>query len=297
MIKNKFLIPTETQNKRTENLSFLSALEMIEKINYEDGLVSKAVLSAKKEIASVVESAAKSFLNNKKIIFIGAGTSGRLGVLEAAECPPTFGTKPWQIIAIMAGGPGAVFKSVEGAEDDALQGKKDILKKVKKGDIVFGIAASGLTPYVLSALEAAKKAGAKTALITCNTAVKKRTADIVVILPTGPEALQGSTRMKAGTATKMALNMITTSTMVLCAKVYKNFMVDVQATNEKLKARAARLVATVGHTDEETSKALLKKTKFNVKTAIVMARRGLDVKNAQALIKKHKGFLSKILNE
>ena len=279
-------------------MDLLSARGLADIINKEDAAALRAVASAKKEIAAAVEKTAKIFASGGNIIFIGAGTSGRLGVIEAAECYPTFGLEPGRVIGVIAGGKNAVFKSKEGAEDDGEQGKKDILKAAKKGDIVFGIAASGRTPYVIAALAAAKKIKAATVLITCNNIdIGRPAADIIIYLPTGPEVLQGSTRMKAGTATKMALNIITTSTMALCGKIYKNLMVDVKATNNKLRGRAARLVQNIAGVDESAAQKVLAETNYNVKTAVVMLKKSVDKKTAGDLLKKQKGFLRKVLNE
>jgi N-acetylmuramic acid 6-phosphate etherase len=294
-MKENFFIPTETRNTRTQNLDKAGAAGIIKLINREDSLAVAAVKAASKPVEKAIKETAKRFLKGGKIIFTGAGTSGRLGVIEASECPPTFSTGPGRIIGIIAGGAGAIFKAKEGAEDDADLGAKDMLKHVKKGDSVFGIAASGRTPYVLGALKAAKKAGAYTSFITCNDKTDKKAADNIIYLPTGPEALQGSTRMKAGSATKMALNIITTGAMVLCGKVYKNYMVDVDPGNIKLLARARRLVCNIAGVDEAAAAKFLDATGYKVKPAIVMARLKISKTKAEALLKKHKGFLRKVI--
>ena len=296
MATNK-LSPTEIRNSRTKNLDSAGATGMIALINREDRRTTDAVKKASKQLETAINEAAKRFSRGGKIIFIGAGTSGRLGIIEAAECPPTFRTDPKQIIGIMAGGKSSVFKAKEGAEDSAALGVKDISKAVKKGDIVFGIAASGRTPYVIGALAAAKKAGAYTNLITCNHGADKKAADNIIFLDSGPEALQGSTRMKAGTVTKMALNIITTSAMVLCGKVYKNYMVDVKASNKKLYARAVRLVCSIAGVSTETAEKTLKAVDFKVKNAVVMIKLNVDKNKAQALLDKHKGRLRDIIGD
>ncbi|MDR1123368.1 MAG: N-acetylmuramic acid 6-phosphate etherase [Elusimicrobiota bacterium] len=288
-------IPTETRNPRTRNLDLAGAAGIIAMINREDRRTVEAVRKASKQLETAVKETAKRFAKGGKIIFIGAGTSGRLGILEAAECPPTFSTDPRQITGIMAGGKNSVFKAKEGAEDSAELGRRDIIKAIGKGDIVFGIAASGRTPYVMGALAAAKKAGAYTNLVTCNDSADGKAADNIIYLATGPEALQGSTRMKAGTATKMVLNIITTSAMVLCGKVYKNYMVDVKAGNKKLRARAVRLVCAISGVAPAAAEKALKAVDFKVKNAVVMIKLNVDKNKAQALIEKHKGRLRDII--
>ena len=296
-MKQNAPLSTEAVNPHTARLDKSSALQMARLFNAEDANAARAVRQAAAAIAQAIECAAETFLAGHKIIFIGAGTSGRLGVLEAAECVPTFGTKPSQIIAIMAGGKKAVFRSVEGAEDNAAQGGKDLLAKAHKGDFVLGLAASGTTPYVLGALHAAQKAGCRTALVSCNSKADIRHASIFVYLPTGPEALSGSTRMKAGSATKMALNAITTGAMARAGKIYGNLMVDVQPTNQKLVRRAVRLISMIAQTDEQTARKLLNAAGKNVKTAIVMHRKKLTLPQAEALLKKHRGFLAEVLHD
>ncbi|MBQ8032848.1 MAG: N-acetylmuramic acid 6-phosphate etherase, partial [Elusimicrobiaceae bacterium] len=246
-------------------------------------------------IAAVIVQAARTYASGHKIIFVGAGTSGRLGILEAVECVPTFGTKPSQIIGLIAGGRKAVFRSQEGAEDNAAQGAKEVAQQAHGGDLVIGLAASGNTPYVQGALQQARQLGAHTALLSCNKNAQTTYADVHVYLPTGPEALTGSTRLKAGTATKMALNAITTGAMALCGKTYGNLMVDVQPTNQKLLARAVRLICTVAQTDEQTARRLLLASGKNVKTAIVMHHQKCTRKQAQKLLKKSKGRLAEAL--
>lgn len=294
-MKSKSFIPTETRNKRTAKLDRSGAREIVRLINNEDARAAAAVKKASASVAQAVQKTADVFAEGGKIIFAGAGTSGRLGVMEAAECPPTFSTPPGRIIGIMAGGRGSVFKAKEGAEDDCPQGAKDILKYVKEGDIVFGIAASGVTPYVKGVLAAAKKAGAYTNFITCNGGVPKNSADNIIFLDTGAESLQGSTRMKAATATKMTLNIITTGAMALNGKIYKNLMVDVKATNTKLRARALKLVCAITSAGEKEAGAALKNADYKVKTAVVMLQLGLNKNKADALLKKHGGRLKEIL--
>lgn len=294
----KKLIPqTEELNAQTVDFSFAGPLKMFDKMQRENLNAVKAVAKAKKQITAAARLTAQAYQNKNKIIFIGAGTSGRLGVLEAAECPPTFSVDYNVFTAVIAGGKQAVFKAAEGAEDDFLQGQKDFLKKAKKGDILVAIAASGRTPYVLGALKAARENGHKTVFISCSDTADTSDADIFIYLPTGAEVVSGSTRLKAATATKCALNMITTIAMALSGKVYKNLMVDVKASNDKLRNRAVRLIAKGAETEESKAFALAKKTGYNVKAAIVMAKLGVSFKKAQALLAQEKGFLDKVINE
>ena len=288
---------TEAANPQTAGLDQMTPLQIARKINGQDFNAARAVKQAAKPISQAIRAAAQAFMNGRKIIFIGAGTSGRLGVLEAAECVPTFGTKPSQIIGIIAGGKNAMFRAKEGAEDNRVQGAKDVQAKARAGDFVIGLTASGVTPYVLGALEQARRLGAQTALLTCNPKTDFSSADIALFLPTGPEALAGSTRMKAGSATKMALNAITTGAMALCGKMYGNLMADVRPTNKKLVARATRLIMQIAHTDEKTAARYLTLSGNQVKTACVMICKQADKAAAQKLLKKSRGFLGKVLHE
>ncbi|MCX5786678.1 MAG: N-acetylmuramic acid 6-phosphate etherase [Elusimicrobia bacterium] len=298
-MENKFLkyskLPTEQVNPRTADLDRLPLRRVLEKLNREDSLIPKAVKKAIPQIEKAARAVSRAYLSGNKIFFIGAGTSGRLGVLEAAELPPTYGVDSAIFTALMAGGDKAVFHSKEGAEDVFDDGRREIYKLARKGDVVIGIAASGITPYVRGGLVAGKKKGAVTALITCNPGEKSRETDVVVALDVGPEPISGSTRMKSGTATKLALNMISTSAMVISGKVYRNWMVDVKTTSHKLVLRAERIAATLGEVQQEEARRLLTITGNEVKTAIVMARRGISLEKARTLIKKHKGFLKAIL--
>ena len=296
-MKKEILISTETVNPRTKKLDVSSPRQIARLINAEDFNAARAVQKAGPAIAKAVDLAAKTFLAGHKIIFIGAGTSGRLGVLEAAECVPTFGTDPEQIIGLIAGGQEAMFRAKEGAEDDAEQGGRDVLRLAGKKDFVIGLTASGITPYVLGALKAAQKIGCHTALMACNKKADTAHADIFIYLPTGAEALNGSTRMKAGSATKMALNAITTGAMARAGKVYQNLMVDVRPTNQKLVRRALRLIRAVSGADEQTAAQLLQESGRNVKTAIVMHVKNCTRAQAEKRLKKHKGFLAEALRE
>ena len=288
---------TEAINKKTQNFDKLPLNKMADLMCAENLAAVKAVKKAKKEILSAVKFIEGTYFNGGKIIFMGAGTSGRLGILETAECPPTFNTPKNLFTAIIAGGNKAVFNSVEGAEDNAKQGAKDFLKITNKKDLLIVLASSGTTPYVLGALTAAKKQGNKTVFITSNKLAKKAGANITIYLNTGAEVISGSTRLKAGTAQKMVLNMLTTMAMARVGKIYKNYMVDLQAKNEKLKNRATRLIALSANITSEEAKKYALKTNFNVKEAVLMAKLKINKKEAQNLLKKHKGFLRSALNE
>ena len=291
-------IPTTEQiNPQTAHLDRLTPRQLARVFNAEDFNAARAVKNANQAIAAVIIQAAKTYSAGGKIIFIGAGTSGRLGILEAVECVPTFGTKSSQIIGLIAGGKKAVFRSQEGAEDDRAQGAQAITRHAKPGDYVIGLTASGNTPYVQGALKQALKLGAQTALISCNKTADTRYVQTHIYLSTGPEALTGSTRMKAGTATKMALNAITTGAMALCGKTYGNLMVDVQPTNQKLIARAVRLICTVAKTDEKTARRLLTASGRNVKIAVIMHRKKCTRLQAQTQLKKARGFLTEVLHD
>ncbi len=288
-------LPTEQENPRTRDLDRVPLRRVLEKLNREDALVPAAVARAIPQIERAARAVSRTYLSGGKIYFIGAGTSGRLGVLEAAEIPPTYGVGPHVFTALMAGGKKAVFHSKEGAEDVFSDGKEEILKLARRGDTVIGIAASGITPYVKGALSAGRKAGAITVLVTCNPREKAKEASIRVAIDVGPEPVSGSTRMKSGTATKLALNMLSTASMVISGKVYRNWMVDVRATSRKLALRAESITAAVGGVTRKEAARLLGVTGKDVKTAIVMARLGVSKPEARARIKKARGFLKDIL--
>ena len=288
-------LPTEQVNPRTANLDRVPLNEVLLMLNREDELVPAAVKAAIPQIEKASLEISKSYLAGKKIYFIGAGTSGRLGVLEAAEIPPTYGVDPGVFNALMAGGHEAVFLSKEGAEDVFEDGEKEISALAQPGDTVIGIAASGITPYVKGGLSAGLAKGAKTVLLTCNKNEHASEAEIIIAIDVGPEPVSGSTRMKSGTATKLALNMLSTSSMVISGKVYRNWMVDVKTTSRKLEMRAERITATVGQVSREKAQELLKITGNDVKTAIVMARLGISKADAEEKIREAGGFLKKIL--
>ena len=287
---------TEKINPRTARLDECSPGEIVGLILAEDSSIAGAVKKERARIAAAVELIVERMGRGGRLIFIGAGTSGRLGVMEAAECPPTFGTDPSLIRAIIAGGRKAVWKSVEGAEDSAEEAKEELKKTgLNEADVLVGIAASATTPFVESALSYAQKKGSGRVLVTCNTS-DTRVPDIVISLLVGPEAVVGSTRMKAGTATKMVLNMLTTGAMVRLGKTYGNLMVDVLPRSAKLRDRAKRIVMEIAGVDEKKAAGLLKKSGWDVKTSVVMAKKGLSYKKAKDLLMKNKGFLRKALS-
>jgi N-acetylmuramic acid 6-phosphate etherase len=279
---------TERANRATAHLDRLDARRIAALMNREDARAVRAVGRVARDIASAVDLIVQSLGAGGRLIFVGAGTSGRLGVLEAAECPPTFGTPPTRVQAIMAGGRASVFRSREGAEDDARAGARAVRARAGAGDVVVGVSASGVTPFVRGALAAARAAAARTVLVTCDaagatwgrrsgasTARAGGAVDVVIAPAPGPEVLTGSTRLKAGTATKLVLNTLTTASMARLGKVYGNRMVDVQPRSRKLRARATRLVAEIGGVSPARARQLLAAADGRVPVAIVMARRDL----------------------
>lgn len=288
---------TESSNPRTEGIDRCDTLEVLQLLNAEDATVADVVRAALPQLALAVEAIVAGTRQGGRLIYVGAGTSGRLGVLDAAECPPTFGVAPGQVIGLIAGGAEALTHAVEGAEDDREAGRRDLLA-LGPGprDVVVGLAASGRTPYVLAALEAARAAGARTVGIACNApSPLVEAADIAVPLVVGPEAITGSTRLKAGTATKMALNLLSTASMVRLGKVYGNLMVDVQVANDKLAARAVRIVCQVAGTDAAQARTLLEETGWRVKPAIVMVALGVPLDEAERRLAEAGGQLSHVI--
>ncbi len=286
MTKPKLLPATEKRNRRSENIDRLSTLEIVNLINAEDTLVAPAVAKENKQIAAAVEIIVESFKKGGRLFYVGAGTSGRLGVLDASECPPTFGVSPKMVQGIIAGGKRALVRAIEGAEDHPNDGADAVNKnKIKAKDVVVGIAACGMTPFVRGALKQAKKIGAGTIFITCAPeAVKHIPADIIINPVVGPEVITGSTRMKAGTATKLVLNTLTTTAMIKLGKVYGNLMVDLNATNEKLRDRSQRIVMEMTKLSRPKTKKLLEKAHGKVKPAIVMHFRNVDCKGALEIL-------------
>ncbi len=290
MIELKHLT-TEQRNEKTLDLDNMPLEEALRVMNAEDAKVAPAVGERLPAIAKAVEAAVRSFESGGRLIYLGAGTSGRLGVLDATECVPTFGTPPEMVVGRIAGGMGALVRSVEGAEDSPTMGVDDLKELgVDSRDTVVGIAASGRTPYVIAALQYAKSVGCTTVGVTCNkNSAVGAAADIAIEIDAGPEVLAGSTRLKAGTAQKLALNMISTMAMVGIGKVYKNLMVDVQRTNEKLRTRAVNIVADAAEVDKETAREYLEKAEGSVKHAIVMLLLGCPLDEARAKLEAAKG--------
>lgn len=264
---------TEKRNPRTANIDLASAIEIVDLITAEDARVPEAVRTQREPIARAIEEAESTFRRGGRLFYVGAGTSGRLGVLDASEMPPTYGTDPDMVQGIIAGGHKALTRSQEGAEDRLEAAVEDLKEHgVRKGDFVIGIAASGTTPYVRRALAHARSVGARTALVACSPPPGEALAyvDILILPITGPEVVTGSTRMKAGTATKLVLNTITTGAMIRLGKTYGNLMVDLRATNKKLEDRSERIIAEVCELSREDARALLDRAGGTVKTAIVM---------------------------
>lgn len=289
---------TENRNEETLKIDTVSTIELVEMINKEDQKVTRAILTIKEEIAQAIDLIAQQFRNDGRLIYLGAGTSGRLGILDASECPPTFGVSFEQVQGVMAGGQKAMFKAVEGAEDKPSLAKEDLMQlNFSKNDVLCGIAASGRTPYVIGGLQYAQSMGAKTIGVTMNTqAPMLAFSDIKLAVPVGPEVIMGSTRMKAGTAQKLILNMLSTGAMIKTGKVYSNLMVDVQATNIKLVARARRIVILATGADESVAEKVLKETKNNVKLAITMILTQRPLQEAEHLLKNHGGYISKAIS-
>jgi len=290
---------TESINPNTVAIDSLGLSNILTLINEEDHKIADAVNEVMPSIEHAVDALYEVVRHGGKVFFVGAGTSGRLGVLEAAECPPTFGVSNQLFQAVIAGGEKAIFKSVESAEDDEFQGQKDLeLRGLTPKDAVVGIAASGKTPYVIGALKYANDIKARTVALACNQDSKiGQLAGHKIEVVVGPEVISGSTRMKAGTATKLVLNMMTTTVMIKMGKVYQNLMVDLNVSNSKLKDRAISIVQIATQVDEERAAEVLKETGFDVKTAIVMLTRSIDINRAKQLIEQSNGFVRKAIDK
>lgn len=284
---------TEQRNPNSMHVDSLSALEIVQLMNDEDKQVPLAIEKCLPQIAQAVECIVAAFQQGGRLAYIGAGTSGRLGVLDASECPPTFGVSPEMVKGIIAGGERALRHPIEGAEDSKAQAVVDLQTiQFSSKDVLVGIAASGRTPYVIGALEYAKSLGSVTASIASNpNSAMANIVDIAIDTVVGPEVLTGSSRLKSGTAQKLVLNMLTTASMILMGKCYQNLMVDVQASNEKLKARAIRIVMQATDCDKALAEETLKQADQNAKLAIMMILSGLDRAQAEALLEKHQGKL------
>lgn len=290
-------LTTEQRNSNSMNIDYLPTLDVLKIINEEDKSVASSVNEVLPEIEKAVDAVTEKLQKGGKLFYIGAGTSGRLGILDAVECPPTFSTPPDLIQGIIAGGDSAFRKAVEGAEDSEEIGEKELKAKgLTELDVVVGIAASGRTPYVVGALKYANKAGAKTISLSCNRNSKiSEYADINIEVITGPEVLTGSTRLKAATAHKMVLNMITTASMIKIGKVYENLMVDVKVSNYKLKERAKRIIGMITSVSLEEAEEYLDKSNLEVKPAIIMIKAGVDYQKAKQLIEQADGFVRKAI--
>ena len=284
---------TEQRNPNSMHVDSLSALEIVQLMNEEDKQVPLAIEKCLPQIAQAVERIVAAFQQGGRLVYIGAGTSGRLGVLDASECPPTFGVSPEMVKGIIAGGERALRHPIEGAEDSKKQAVVDLQTiQFSSKDVLVGIAASGRTPYVIGALEYAKSLGSVTVSIASNpNSAMANIVDIAIDTVVGPEVLTGSSRLKSGTAQKLVLNMLTTASMILMGKCYQNLMVDVQASNEKLKARAIRIVMQATDCDKALAEETLKQADQNAKLAIMMILSGLDRAQAEALLEKHQGKL------
>ena len=288
---------TEQRNPNSMHVDSLSALDIVQLMNDEDKQVPLAIEKCLPQIAQAVECIVAAFQQGGRLVYIGAGTSGRLGVLDASECPPTFGVSPEMVKGIIAGGERALRHPIEGAEDSKEQAVIDLQTiQFSSKDVLVGIAASGRTPYVIGALEYAKSLGSVTVSIASNpNSAMANIVDIAIDTVVGPEVLTGSSRLKSGTAQKLVLNMLTTASMILMGKCYQNLMVDVQASNEKLKARAIRIVTQATDCDKALAEETLKQADQNAKLAIMMILSGLDRAQAETLLEKHQGKLQHAL--
>jgi N-acetylmuramic acid 6-phosphate etherase len=291
---------TERRNPRSSTIDTASALEIVDLIGAEDAGVPAAVAKARLEIARGIDLIEAAFREGGRLIYVGAGTSGRLGVLDAAECPPTFGTPPEMVVGLIAGGFDALVRSIEGAEDDVDAAHRELnALALSRKDVVAGIAASGTTPYVGAALSHAQSLGARTAFISCSSPPERlrESCDVCITVLVGPEVVTGSTRMKAGTATKLVLNTLTTGAMIRLGKTYGNLMVDLRAWNDKLIDRSQRIVMEAAGVDRSAARHAIEAAGGSVKTAIVMARRGVVKAEAERLLAEHAGRLRPVVGD
>jgi len=286
---------TEYRNENTKDIDLLSTIDMVRKMNEEDAIVAKVVGDEAANIAAAIDIIAKAFLKGGRLFYFGAGTSGRLGILDASECPPTFSVDPSMVQGIIAGGQRALLTAVEGAEDNFEDGKKDASVLTEK-DVCVVISASGNPKYLLGVLEYADEIGCATIAVTCNSKGQIASdAGHVICAEVGPEVIAGSSRLKAGTAQKMILNMLTTGSMIKIGKTYENFMIDLKAVNEKLKDRAIRIVSQISGVTHSEALASLLKCDWEIKTAIIMIMLKLDTENARLELKKHGGVLRRLI--
>ena len=289
---------TERRNPRTADIDLASPLEIVDLMNAEDRTVADAVSTQREEIARAVAEAEATFRRGGRLFYAGAGTSGRLGVLDASECPPTFGVDFDMVQGMIAGGEAAMFRAQEGAEDSPERGARDVdARGVRAGDFLIGIAASGTTPYVRGALGRARELGATTGIVACSPPPPETlaVADIAIVAITGPEVVTGSTRLKAGTATKMVLNMVTTGAMIRIGKTYGNLMVDLRPTNVKLVDRSERIVIEVCGVTREEARRLLEESGRSVKTAIVMQKLGVGRAEAERALERGGGVIRRVV--
>lgn len=291
---------TERRNPRSSTIDTASALEIVDLIGVEDAGVPAAVAKARADIARAIDLIERAFRAGGRLIYVGAGTSGRLGVLDAAECPPTFGTPPEMVVGVIAGGAQALVRSIEGAEDDIAAAERELESIGVSGkEVVVGIAASGTTPYVGSALARAQSLGARTIFLSCSAPPQRLrdSCDVCITVLVGPEIVTGSTRMKAGTATKLVLNTLTTGAMIRIGKTYGNLMVDLRAWNDKLIDRSQRIVMEAAGVGRPAARSAIEAAEGSVKTAIVMARRGVPKAEAERLLAEHAGRLRPVVGD
>lgn len=291
-------LTTEKRNPDTIHLDEMSSLEIVKEMNREDQLIPEAIRPNLPKIARIIDTAASCFQKGGRLIYMGAGTSGRLGVMDASECPPTFGVPATMVIGLIAGGETAFTKAVEGAEDSEDLAYQD-LKKISLSslDLLVGLSASGRTPYVLGGLKYARQIGAATASISCNSpSAAREWSDIPIEVNVGAEILSGSTRLKSGTAEKMILNMISTGAMVRIGKVYENLMIDVQQTNEKLQSRGERIVMEATGVSEQQAKTILARSEGSCKVAITSILAGISPQEARDRLAENGGFVRPIIN-
>lgn len=292
------LSATELINPLSSDIDMLDTLSMLKIINNEDKKIAEEISKNLDKIAEAVDVISENFLKGGRLFYFGAGTSGRLGVLDASECPPTFSTEPSMVQGIIAGGDSALRNAIEGAEDSLSLAQEDFYKQsITKNDTVVVISASGNANYVVEIINLAKKIGVKTISISSNKSGKINIADIFICIETGAEVLTGSTRMKAGTAQKLVLNMLTTASMIKTGKVFKNYMIDVKPTNDKLKKRAVRIVSSISEKDENLSKQTLEENGYKIKPAVLNLKYGIDFDKATELLEKHNGILRKVFKE